>query len=126
MQRSTDSHSEPIFISATKLAQSIRIKKISSSEAVKVHLNRIGTVNPKLNAVVQLCAERALSEARQLDAMQAKGALKGPLHGVPMTIKDSFDTEGVVSTAGTLCRKTYIPPRYATAVATLRARRERF
>ena len=120
MQKST-SYDEPIFISATRLAKSIREKKISSSEAVKAHLNRIAVVNPKLNAVVQLCAERAVSEARQLDAMQAKGNFKGPLHGVPMTVKDSFDTEGVVTTGGTLGRKTYIPPRDATVVARLRA-----
>ena len=121
MQRSRPSSDEPIFMSATRLAESIRTKKLSSSEIVRIHLNRIAAVNPKLNAVVQVCAERALSEARQLDAMQAQGKLKGPLHGVPMTIKDSFDTEGVVSTGGTLGRKAYIPSRDATVVARLRA-----
>ena len=108
-------------MSASRLAESIRTKKLSSSEVIRIHLNRIAAVNPKLNAVVQLCAERALSEARQLDLMQAKGTIKGPLHGVPMTIKDSFDTEGVVSTGGTLGRKAYIPSRDATVVARLRA-----
>ena len=78
-------------------------------EAVKACLTRIADVNPKLNAVVQLCAERALVEAKEADGLLAQGKLKGPLHGVPMTIKDSFDTAGVVSTGGTLGRKDYIP-----------------
>ena len=66
-------------------------KKVSSEEAVKACLTRIADVNPKLNAVVQLCAERALVEAKEADGLLAKGKLKGPLHGVPMTIKDSFN-----------------------------------
>jgi amidase len=73
-----------------------------------------------LNAVVTLCSERAVAEARQLDAMLAKGTLKGPLHGVPMTIKDAFDTAGVVSVGGTLGRKDFVPGKDATAVARLR------
>ena len=111
---------EPIFMSATKLAQWIREKKISSFEAVKACQSRIAAVNPKLNAVIELCTERALVEAKQADAAQAKGQIRGPLHGVPMTIKDSFDTAGVVSTGGTLGRKMYIPARDATVVARLR------
>jgi amidase len=119
-RKSTDPSTEPIFMSATKLAQWIREKKISSLDAVKACQSRVAAVNPKLNAVVELCTERALVEARQADAARAKGQIKGPLHGVPMTIKDSFDTEGVVSTGGTLGRKTYIPGRDATVVARLR------
>jgi amidase len=116
-----DFSNEPTFMSATTLARSIREKRISSVEAVKACLNRIAAVNPKLNAVVQLCAERALNAARQLDSMLAKRKFTGPLHGVPMTIMDCFDTEGVVSTGGTLGRKAYIPARDATVVARLRA-----
>lgn len=107
-------------MSATKLAQWIREKKISSVEAVKACQSRIAAVNPKLNAVVESCAERALVEAKQADAARAKGQIRGPLHGVPMTIKDSFDTVGVVSTGGTLGRKAYLPARDATVVARLR------
>ncbi len=119
-RKSTDPSTEPIFMSATKLAQWIREKKISSVEAVKACQARIAAVNPKLNAVVELCSERALVEAKQADAARASGHLRGPLHGVPMTIKDSFDTAGVVSTGGTMGRKMYIPGRDATVVARLR------
>src|SRR5260370_35324079 len=110
-----------IYISATALARRIREKKVSAKEAVTAYLARIAEVNPRLNAVVQLCAERAQREAQQADAMLAKGQPKGPLHGVPITIKDSFDTAGIVSTRGTPGRKDFIPPRDATVVERVRA-----
>ncbi|HEY9011563.1 MAG TPA: amidase [Devosia sp.] len=108
-------------MSATKLAGLIRAKKLSAVEVVKLHIARIEAVNPKINAVVMPCYERALSEAADADAMLAKGKLKGALHGVPMTIKDSFDTAGIISTGGTLGRKSYIPGKDATIVARVRA-----
>src|SRR6185295_5578208 len=83
-RKSSDPSTEPIFMSATKLAQWIREKKISSVEAVKACQSRIAAVNPKLNAVVELCAERAVLEAKQADAARAKGQIRGSLHGVPM------------------------------------------
>jgi amidase len=118
---STDSETDLLYMSATKLAGMIRSKQISSVEVLELYLARIAAVNPKINAVVALCSERALSEAKAADAMLAKGKLMGPLHGVPMTIKDSFDTKGVVSTGGTLGRKDFVPGIDATVVARLRA-----
>jgi amidase len=112
---------DPLFMSATRLAESIRQKKLSATEAVKRHIARIEAVNPKINAVVALCFERALWEASEADAALAKGRTLGPLHGVPMTIKDSFDTEGVVSTGGTLGRRDFVPAKDATVVARARA-----
>jgi len=80
-----------------------------------------GAAGAKLNAVVQLCAERGLSEARVADAALAKGNLLGPLHGVPCTMKDSWETAGVISTGGTLGRKGFIPSRDSTVVARVRS-----
>ena len=102
-------------------ANAIRQKEMSSREAVEACLERIGEVNPKLNAVVHLCADRAREEAKAADAALARGEVRGPLHGVPMTIKDSFDTAGVPSTWGTTGRKGFVPTRDATIVARLRA-----
>jgi amidase len=110
-----------IYTSAANLAKAIREKKISSLEAVDAHLQRIEAVNPQLNAVVQLAAEAARQRAREADAALAHGDVTGPLHGVPVTIKDSFDTAGVISTAGTKGRAGFVPERDATAVARLRA-----
>jgi amidase len=112
---------ELVYTSATSLAQAIRDKRVSSQEVVEAYIHRIEAVNPQLNAVVQLIADTAITQARQADAALARGEVKGPLHGVPITIKDSFDTEGVISTAGTSGRTSYVPQQDATAVARMRA-----
>ena len=106
--------------SANTIARAIRDRQVSSLEVVQAHLDRIAEVNPSLNAVVCFCAERALDEARGADAALSRGAEVGPLYGVPMTLKDSLDTEGVVSTGGTAGRRDFVPERDATLVARLR------
>jgi len=89
-----------IYASTATLAQAIRAKDVSSVELVTACLERIEAVNPQLNAVVQVAADSALEQARAADAALARGEVGGPLHGVPMTIKDSFDTADLVSTWG--------------------------
>lgn len=107
--------------SASALAQMIRSKQVSAREVVEAHLKRIEEINPKLNAVVHLNAAGARAEAARLDKMLARGERKGPLHGVPFTVKDAFETEGQVATGGTLGRKNYVARRTATAVARLQS-----
>lgn len=106
--------------SASQIAQMIRAKQVTALEVVKACYARIDEVNPKINAVVATCRERALVEAQLADEALAAGKSMGPLHGVPFTIKDSFDTEGVVSTGGTLGRVGYVPGKDATVVARVR------
>jgi amidase len=112
---------ELIFASAGEQAKAIRDKQISSQELVRACIKRIEEVNPKLNAVVQLPAETALGQAREADKALAKGEIRGPLHGVPFTLKDAIETEGVISTGGTLGRVSYVPKEDATVVKRLRA-----
>jgi amidase len=112
---------EPTAASATALARAIRAGDLTSRAAVDGCLARIECVNPRLNAVIALRAEAARREADAADADAARGAFRGPLHGVPITIKDSFDTAGLVSTWGTPGRRGCVPARDATAVARLRA-----
>ena len=112
---------EFIFGSATSLALAIRQKEVSSTEAVKAFQARIGEVNDRLNAVVQQTGERAVSEAKQADASLARGDILGPLHGVPITLKDSIDTQGVVTTGGTKGRAGFVPDQDSTVAARLRA-----
>ena len=107
--------------SATELANMIRSKRISSVEVVTANLDRIKAVNPVLNAVVQLCEERALTEASARDEELARGQIKGPLHGVPFTLKDSHDTEGIISTGGTTGRSEFVPDTDSPPTARLRA-----
>ena len=110
-----------IYASATRIAQAIRHKEISAEEVVQAHLDRIGQVNGALNAVVQLCADRAVSEAKAADEALARGDSVGPLHGVPMTLKDSLDTEGIISTGGTKGRESFVPSEDSVVAARLRA-----
>jgi amidase len=110
-----------ITSSASELAAAIRSKKLTSKEIVEAHLERIAAVNPKLNAVVQLTADTARKEAEEADAALARGEIKGPLHGVPMTVKDTLETTGVICTGGTKGRANYVPKADASAVARLRA-----
>jgi amidase len=112
---------ELIFASAGEQAKAIRDKRISSEELVRACIKRIEEVNPKLNAVVQLAAETALGQAREADKALAQGEIRGPLHGVPFTLKDAIETEGVICTGGTLGRASYVPKEDATVVKRLRA-----
>jgi amidase len=107
---------ELAFYPATKLAQMIRAGEVSSTELLELYLSRIERLNSRINAVVTLDAERARSQARQADELQAKGKSLGPLHGIPVTIKDAFETAGLLTTCGSPRLKDYIPAVNAVAV----------
>ena len=108
------------FASAVEVAAAIRSGSVSSVEAVEACLRRIAVVNPAINAVVRL-ADGAIEAARAADAARRRGDVLGPLHGVPFTIKDSLDTAGVTTTAGTVGWAGRVPDRDATVVARLKA-----
>jgi amidase len=110
---------ELYFASATWLAERLRTGELSSLQVVDAYLARIETVNPSLNAVVRL-NDDAREDARRADRELASGALRGPLHGVPFTAKDSLDTAGVVTTAGTVAWRERIPTSDATVVSRVR------
>jgi amidase len=107
--------------SASSLARAIRARRLSARDAVEACLARIQAVEPWLHAVVRLDAEGARRAAEVADAEAARGAWRGPLHGVPITVKDSFDTAGLFTTWGTPGRARFVPDADATAVARLRA-----
>jgi amidase len=118
---STRALAEPLYnSSAMAIAAAIRAGEVSASEVTNAFLTRIEEVNSQLNAVVQLRADEARSEARRADDAIRSGDPLGPLHGVPMTIKDSLDTAGMVSTGGLVGRAAFVPPRDATVVQRLR------
>jgi len=107
--------------SGTDLAQAIRAGSVSSAAVVDAYLQRIDRLNPRINAVVRVAAARARQQADEADAALASGAETGLLHGVPFTVKDVIDTEGVVSAAGLEERSTFIPRHDAVVVARMRA-----
>ena len=88
------------FASATELAAAIKARSVSSLEVVEAALSRIARLDPAINAVVTLDAERAVGRARAADAALSRGDDWGPLHGVPFTLKDAHATAGVRTTVG--------------------------
>ncbi len=86
--------------SATNLAKAIREKRISSREVIQAHLDRIEAVNHKVNAVTVVLEEDALHTASEADKKIAAGEKVGPLHGVPITVKENFDLVGSATTHG--------------------------
>jgi amidase len=110
----------PAFLPAHRLAALIRQKKIGCLEALNMYLRRVERYNPNLNAIVVLDSERARKQARAADWALAKGRAAGPLHGVPMTIKESFDVAGLPTTWGRTDLKDNKPQRDALAVQRLK------
>jgi amidase len=101
------------------LAEAIRRRDLSSRELLEHYLARVERLNPPLNAVVTLDAEAARHAADNADAALVRGEVTGPLHGVPMTIKDTYETTGMRTTAG-LAAWDHVPERDAEAVRRLR------
>ena len=109
---------ELLFAPAITVAAALRARHVSATEMVEAYLCQIERVNPSLNAVVQLAADRALGEAKSADSRHS--ADLPPLHGVPITLKDSIDTEGIITTYGTRGRRSFVPTRDATVARRLR------
>jgi Asp-tRNA(Asn)/Glu-tRNA(Gln) amidotransferase A subunit family amidase len=113
---------DPCFATATRLARAIRNGRLSSVEATRAHLDRIARLNGPLNALVVIDCEGALKAARAADRARAKknGGL-GPLHGVPITIKEAFDVAGLGTTSSHPPIKDNVAREDASLVGRLRA-----
>src|SRR5262245_16439916 len=111
---------EIIFSSATQLAAAIRAGNVSATEVVEAHLAQIARHNTALNAVVTLDAEQARARARDADAALRRGEVRGPLHGVPFTLKDAHATAGMRTTTG-FPPLDHIPVEDGTVAARLKA-----
>ena len=109
------------FASAVDAARAIRRGDVSSVELTTRMLERIARYNPGLNAIVTLAADAALAQARACDEAATRAAWLGPFHGVPGTIKDTFETAGVRTTSGSKTLATYVPARDAAVVERLKA-----
>jgi amidase len=110
-----------VFSTATTLAAAIREHHVSSNEALDAHLAQIARHNPRLNAVVTLDEEGARLRAREADEALARGEIWGPLHGVPMTLKDGHSTAGMRTTSGYPPLSEYVPKEDGTVAARLKA-----
>ena len=97
------------FLTASQLSKLIETKEVSPVEATEAYLDRIQEVDSKLNSYVTVTGEQALEAARQAEQEIAQGKHRGPLHGVPVAVKDQFNTAGIRTPAApassrTLCR----------------------
>src|SRR5947209_4223561 len=108
--------SDICFLSATEMAREIRARKISAVELLSAHLKQIDRINPKVNAIITLVAERAMAQAHGADQALAHGRLLGPLHGLPVAHKDLHDTKGIRTTYGSPLFKDHVPTQDALIV----------
>ena len=115
MKKQTNNHNLVYLQDATALAEMIRNREISPVEVMTAHLDRIQTLNPKINAVVSIAGE-ALEAAKAAESAVLRGDILGPLHGVPFTVKDSIDTANVLTQRGSPIFKGRIPETDATSV----------
>ncbi|MDG2334975.1 MAG: amidase [Myxococcota bacterium] len=109
------------FASATELASKIQAKEVGCLELLDYFLARVERFNPELNAIVVQDTERARARAREADEALARGESWGPLHGVPMTIKESYNVAGTPTTNGRPDMKDNIAPEDALSVQRLKA-----
>ena len=106
---------------AADLAAAAAKGEVSSREVVQAHLDRIGEVNPRLNAVTVVLADTALAAADEVDRRQAEGAPLGPLHGVPFTVKENIELVGSATTEGVAALADAVPGLDAPHVARMKA-----
>jgi len=103
------------------LARMIATKEVSPLEVVKAQLERVAALDGVLKAFITVCADEALEAARQAEAELAGRRPRGPLHGVPIGLKDLFNTRGIRTTGGSKILADFVPQEDATVVARLRA-----
>ena len=113
---STDLH----YLSLDEVARRLKARKLSSVEVTRALLDRIDKLDPKLNSYATLTPERALQDAARLDAESAAGKSRGPLHGVPIAVKDLCNTADVPTAAGMAIHRRNVPSKDATVVARLK------
>ena len=106
---------------ASSLVGSLRTGEIGALELLELYLDRIERLDGPIRSVVTLAAERARGEASAADAARARGDALGPLHGLPITIKDSIETSGIRTTSGSRTYSGHVPAEDAPVVARLRA-----
>ena len=113
-------NSEIPFLSASELARLIETREVSPVQATEAYLQRIAEVDGRLNSYITVTREQALEAARQAEAEIAAGNYRGPLHGLPLAVKDQFNTAGIRTTGGSSILNEFVPDEDATVMAKLK------
>ena len=108
------------FLSAAELSRLIKRKEVSPVEATEAYLERIDRVDGKLNSYITVCHEEALEAARQAEQAITRGDYLGPMHGIPVSVKDQFNTKAIRTTGGSTILAEHVPDEDATVIAKLR------
>jgi aspartyl-tRNA(Asn)/glutamyl-tRNA(Gln) amidotransferase subunit A len=108
------------FMPATELAAAIRARRLSPVEVTRAALDRIDRSQPALNAFITIAGDSAMAQAREAEAALMRGDPVGPLHGVPVAVKDLVPTEGIRTTWGSLIFKDHVPAADAAVVSRLK------
>ena len=116
-----ESEDELSRLTLSEAGDLLRARKISSAELTSACLKRIARINPELNAFITVMADRATQDARVADMEIASGKWRGPLHGIPIGLKDLFDTAGVRTTAGSAIFADRVPSEDAEVVRRLKS-----
>lgn len=118
--QASDQDAHIVKRTASELARSIQTRALTSEQVVRAFVSQIVRHNPDVNAIVLLDLNAALARARAADQALARGEVWGPLHGVPVTVKDTYATQGLRTTAGATELADYVPEQDAVAVSLLR------
>ena len=113
--------SEIPFLSVSQLSELIKTRQASPVEVVEGYLDRIDSLNDQLFAYLTVCRDEALQAARESERALAQGEYKGPLHGVPVAVKDQLNTAGIRTTSGTPIFNDFVPDEDATVIAKLKS-----
>ncbi len=104
------------YTTLAETADLIRTREVSPVEVVETHLERIAEIDPKINAFITVTADLAREQAKEAEAEIASGTYRGPLHGIPFSLKDMYFTEGILSSAHSFVLENFIPEVTATPV----------
>ena len=108
------------FLTATELSGLIQSGRVSPVEAAEAYFDRIAEVDGKLNSYITVTRDHALEQAREAETEIARGGHRGPLHGVPVAVKDQFNTAGILTTGGSSVLSNFVPDEDATVIANLK------
>ena len=108
------------FLSATELSARIKSKEVSPVEATEAYLERVDRLNPTFHAYLTVCADEAMAAARESEEALAGGQYRGPMHGIPVTVKDQVKSKGIRTTCGSPIFSDNVPEEDGTVLANLK------